>query len=109
MIYELRTYWAAPGKIENLHHRFRNLTLGIFKRHNMKVLGFWSPAPATPETGDLVYILCFTDEAAKTTAWTAFQNDPEWINGMAASEVDGSLLARLTSVTLHPTDYSPQE
>jgi hypothetical protein len=107
MIYELRTYWAAPGKTEALHHRFRSLTLGVFQRHNMEVVGFWTPCPATAETGDLVYIMRFADEDAKSAAWAAFQNDPDWVSGKAASEVDGKLVDRLTSVLLNSTDYSP--
>jgi hypothetical protein len=107
MIYELRTYWAAPGKMDALHRRFRTLTLGIFQRHNMDVVGFWTPLPATGETGDLVYLLRFPDEAAKAAAWTAFQNDPDWIAGKSASERDGKLVDRLTSVLLNSTDYRP--
>lgn len=106
MIYELRTYWAEPGKIENLHNRFRNVTLKVFKRHNMEVVGFWTPSPVTPESGDLVYILRFADEDAMKAAWSAFQKDPDWIAGKTASEVDGKLVTRLTSVVLNPTDYS---
>jgi hypothetical protein len=109
MIYELRTYWAALGKNEALHNRFRHLTLGLFQWHNMEVIGFWTPMPATAETGDLVYILRFDCEADKAAAWTAFQNDAEWITGKASSEADGKLVERLTSVLLDPTDYSPLE
>ena len=108
MIYELRTYWAAPGKIDALHKRFRSLTLGVFKRHQMEVVGFWVPAPATPETGDLVYILRFPDEKCLEEAWAAFRDDPEWITGKANSEKDGSLVVKLTSVILSPTDYGPE-
>jgi hypothetical protein len=109
MIYELRTYWAEPGKIENLHQRFRSLTLGIFARNHMEVVGFWTPDSVTPESGDLVYILRFADDEAKNTAWNAFQNDPEWIAGKAASEINGKLVTKLTSVVMHRTDYSPEE
>jgi hypothetical protein len=107
MIYELRTYWAAPGKAEALHMRFRSLTMGIFKRHNIEVVGFWRPTQATPESGDLVYVVRFTDEAAQATAWEAFRADPEWIEGRARSEVDGKLTTKVTSVNLISTDYSP--
>jgi len=106
MIYELRTYWAAPGKIEDLHNRFRNVTFNVFKRHQMTVTGFWTPSPATAESGDLVYILAFADEAAMKTAWDAFRDDPEWIAGREASELNGKLVTKLTSVVLNPTDYS---
>lgn len=108
MIYELRTYWAAPGKINNLHERFRSLTMGVFQRHHMEVVGFWTPTPATPESGDLIYILRFADEECKIAAWKAFQNDPEWIAGKAASEMDGTLVTKLTSVILESTDYAPK-
>lgn len=107
MIYELRTYWAAPGKIDALHRRFQTLTLGVFQRHNMRVAGFWTPQPATPETGSLIYILAFEDEAAKDAAWAAFRADPEWIAGKAESEKDGSLVEKLTSVILTPVEYVP--
>lgn len=107
MIYELRTYWAAPGKQEALHQRFRGLTLGLFDRHNMQVVGFWTPSPATEQTGDLVYILAFPDQEALTKAWDAFRADPDWQAGKAASETQGPLATKLSSVILQPTDYSP--
>lgn len=106
MVYELRTYWAAPGKIEDLHNRFRNVTLNVFKRHNMQVVGFWTPSPATAETGDLVYIMAFADTAAMTQAWEAFRVDPDWIAGRTQSELNGKLVDKVTSVLLEATDYS---
>jgi hypothetical protein len=107
MVYELRTYWAAHGKMDLLHKRFRELTLNLFKRHNIEVIAFWTPIPATEETGDLVYIVRFADEDASRSAWDAFRSDPEWVAGKTASEVDGSLVTRVTSITLQPADYSP--
>lgn len=108
MIYELRTYWTAPGKTENLHQRFSTLTLGIFKRLNMEVVGFWTPCPASEESGDLVYILRFPDEACKEAAWEAFRSDPEWIAGKEASERNGAIVTKVTSVVLKSVDYVPQ-
>jgi NIPSNAP len=107
MIYELRTYWAAPGKLDALNTRFRNITMGLFARHNIKVVGFWMPLQPTPESGDLIYVLAFDDQAALAAAWNAFREDPEWKAGRAASEVDGPLTAKVTSVVMHSTDYSP--
>ena len=54
MIYELRTYWAAPGKQDALHARFRTLTCRLFAKHGMQIVGFWVPDTPTTETGDLV-------------------------------------------------------
>ncbi len=41
--YEIRTYIAAPGKLEELHARFRNHTMKFFKKHGIAVVGFWGP------------------------------------------------------------------
>lgn len=107
MIYELRTYWAPPGKLDALHERFRSLTLRIFARHQMQVVAFWTPQSTDEASGDLVYLLAFPSVEALSLAWTAFRADPEWLAGKAASEADGALVTKLTSRTLVPTDYSP--
>ncbi len=110
MIYELRVYWAAPNKLEALHNRFRHVTLALFARHQMQVVGFWTPSPAgNPDTGDLIYLLAFPDEAALAKSWESFRADPDWQAGRAASEVDGKLVAKATSTILHSTDYSPMK
>jgi hypothetical protein len=106
MIYELRTYWAAPGKLEALHRRFREVTLGVFARHGMEVVAFWTPVTPTLESGDLIYIVRFESEEAMKNAWDAFRVDPEWVAGRAASEEDGALVTKVTSVVMEATDYS---
>lgn len=107
MIYELRTYWAAEGKQEALHSRFRDVTLAVFAKYGMKVVGFWTPQNPTEDTGTLIYILAFESEEAMKKAWDAFRVDPDWVNGKTASEVNGRLVTKLTSVVMDPTDYSP--
>jgi hypothetical protein len=109
MIYELRTYWAEEGKHDAIIERFRSLTMGIFKRLGMQVVGFWTPDPVTAESGDLVYLLAFQDETAKEQAWATFRYDPEWVEGRAASEVNGRLVTHLVSILLKPTDFSPMK
>jgi hypothetical protein len=107
MIYELRTYWAVPGKIEKLHDRFLSLTLNIFKKYNMEIVGFWTPISATPESGDLVYILRFANESERNVAWESYRADQDWIKGKKISEMDGKLIIKTTSILLKSTDYSP--
>ena len=107
MIYELRTYWAAPGKAEELHNRFRGLTMGIFKRLGMEVVGFWQPVEVTPESGDLAYVIRFESEAAMAAAWEKFRVDPEWIAGREKSELNGKLTSKVNSVIMVSTDYAP--
>jgi hypothetical protein len=107
MIYELRTYWAAPGRLEDVHARFRNHSIKLLAKHNAQLLGFWEPSPRTAESGDLVYILIHSDEAAMQTNWAAFRADPEWLAVRAASEANGKIVERTASQVLKPTDYSP--
>ena len=106
MIYELRTYWAAEGKLEALHDRFRDVTLGVFAKLDMQVVGFWTPENPTDETGDLIYIMAFESKDAMQNAWAMFRDDPDWVNGKEASEVNGKLVTKVVSVVMDPTDYS---
>lgn len=107
MVYEMRTYWAAPGKVDAMHARFRNHTCGLFVKHGMQLVAFWAPDSKRETYGDLVYVLGFSSAAARDAAWDAFRDDPAWHAAKAASEVDGVLVEKLDSVILNPTDYSP--
>ncbi len=109
-VFELRTYIAAPGKIDALNARFRNHTMALFKKHGMEVVGFWMPIDKDkdPAAGDkLVYILSFQSRAAAQAAWKAFAADPVWVAARTASETDGRLTAKVESVFFAATDYSP--
>jgi hypothetical protein len=107
MIYELRTYWAVPGRLDDLHARFREHSCRILARHGMPVFGFWEPVPRTAESGDLVYILIHPDEAALQANWASFRADPEWLEVRWASEANGQIVAHTASTVLRPVDYSP--
>jgi hypothetical protein len=105
--FELRTYTAAEGKLEALHARFREHTIGLFRKHGMEVLGFWSPVGDKAPANTLVYLLAYPSQEAREASWKAFANDPEWKKVYAESQKDGSLVAKVESVMLAPTDYSP--
>lgn len=107
MIYELRTYWAAPGKRAALNERFRTTTVHVFARHQMQVVAFWTPDPITEQSGDLVYLLAFPSREALTAAWDAMRADQQWQQDKAATETDGPLAVKITSMVLEPTEYSP--
>ena len=106
MIYELRIYDAAPGKLTNINRRFNDHTMGLFARHGIKVTGFWEHAESADD-GQLIYICEFADQAAMDAAWDSFRADPEWIAAKAASEVDGELVANITSIVMTRTPYAP--
>ena len=107
-VFEMRTYTAHPGKLDALNARFRNHTLAIFKKHGMENVGYWVPAEGQPGAGEkLVYILAHKSRAAADASWKAFRSDPDWVKARAESEKDGPIVAKLESVFLSATDYSP--
>jgi hypothetical protein len=106
-VFEMRTYYAAPGKMDALHARFRDHTCKLFIKHGMTLIGFWSPTDPKESQQKMVYILAFPSKEAAEKSWKAFQNDPDWKAAKAASEKDGKLVDKVDSVFLNPTDYSP--
>jgi len=106
--FEIRTYIAAPGKLEELHARFRNHTMKLFKKHGMEVVGFWGPTDKEKGSENtLVYVMAFPSREARDKAWQAFRADPEWQKARGESEKNGSLTDKIESVILMATDYSP--
>jgi hypothetical protein len=105
-VFEMRTYYAHTGKMKALHARFRDHTVGIFKKHGMTSIGYWSPADKDEAEKKLIYILAFPSRAAAKKSWDKFRADPEWQKVRAESETDGPLVAKVESVFLNPTDYS---
>ena len=105
-LYEMRVYWAAPGKLDALHARFRDHTTKLFEKHGMTNVGYFVPLGDNPER-KLVYFLSYPDQKARDASWAAFVNDPEWKEAYAASEKDGKLVEKATETFLNTTDYSP--
>jgi uncharacterized protein YbaA (DUF1428 family) len=103
--FEMRTYYAAPGKLDALHARFRDHTCKLFEKHGMQNLGYWVPMD-NPDA-KLIYILAYPSREAREKSWKAFMADPDWQKAYKASEVNGRLVAKAESVFLSATDYSP--
>jgi hypothetical protein len=108
-VFELRTYYPHPGKMEALHARFRDHTCKLFEKHGMTIVGFWVPEARDQAEAKLVYMLAFPSRDAAKKSWAAFGADPDWKAARQASEVNGPLVKRLESVFLSPTDYSPMK
>ncbi|HSH95585.1 MAG TPA: NIPSNAP family protein [Roseimicrobium sp.] len=103
--YEMRTYFAAPGKLDALHARFRDHTVKLFEKHGMVNIGYWVPQE-NPDSR-LIYIIAYPSRDAREASWKAFQSDPVWKAAKAESEKDGTLVAKVESLFLETTDYSP--
>ena len=108
MIYELREYEPAPGKLAALNERFAKHTVDLFKKHGMGVVGFWTEEIGN--AGTLVYMLSYQDLAAREKAWAGFGSDPEWQRIRAETDREhGPMVASIKSRIMRPTAYSAMQ
>lgn len=108
-VYELRSYTAPPGKLADLQARFRNHTMRIFEKHNMKNHGYWVPQDDPLKDNTLIYIISHESREAAKKNWAAFGADPEWQKVAKESQANGRILLNVSSVYMDPTDYSPMK
>src|SRR2546421_10155285 len=105
-VYELRLYHAKEGKMEALKARFGDHTDSIFKRHNMKSVGYWSPEDAPSSQNLFIYILEHPSRQEGEKNWAAFQADSEWQKLKAESEAHGALVDHIDRYFMDPTSFS---
>ncbi len=105
-VFEMRTYYANPGKLDDLMTRFRDHTVALFEKHGMENIGYFTPV----ENGDnaLIYFLAYPSREARKASWKAFISDPVWKAAFEASKKDGKLVAKIESRFLEFADYSPK-
>ena len=103
--FELRVYYAAPGKLDDLNARFRNHTLKLFEKHGIANIGYWMPLD-NPDS-KLIYLLAFPSRDAARKSWKDFGADPEWREVVKKTEANGRLVTKVESTYLAATDYSP--
>jgi len=107
--FELRFYRVDPtrdgvgqfkGGINELHKRFREGELEVFKKNGVDVMAVWQNLD---EPGTLVYLLSYKDRAAREAGWAAFNADPKW------TELRLKYFVPLNSTItfMSATDYSP--
>jgi hypothetical protein len=114
-VFELRTYTASKGNLDNLNARFRDHTLKLFEKHGMTNYAYFTYAKGLNKTGEdtqLVYLLAHKSEDAAKKSFDTFRADPDWVAARKASEdkAGGSLTEKeggVKSLFLKPTDYSP--
>jgi hypothetical protein len=105
-VYELRVYHVSQGKTEALQARFRDHTDAIFKRHNMKSIGYWVPEDAPASKDLFIYILEHPSRQEAEKNWAAFQADSEWKKVKAESEAQGPLADHIDRYFMDPTSFS---
>ena len=108
MIYELRRYEVAPGRMNELHQRFEKHTLRLFKKFGIKPVAFWTSV-GSEDVNYLTYLLQFESIEAQRRAWELFMQDEERIAIWNESNKNGKLVVNIVSKTLSPTNYSPMQ
>jgi hypothetical protein len=106
-LFEMRIYTTHPGKLPDLHRRFRDHTNRIFQSHGIQLVGYWTPAEGDEAENTLVYILAYPSREAREKSWKEFAQDPQWKKAREESEKNGPIVKRVESKFLTPTDYSP--
>ena len=107
--FELRLYTVDPtrdgvgqfkGGITELHKRFREGEVDVFKKNGVDVMAVWQDL-GDPNT--LIYLLSYKDRAARDAGWAGFNADPKW------TELRTKYFVPLTTKTymMSATDYSP--
>lgn len=104
-VYEMRTYYAPPGKLDALHARFKNHTMKLFDKHGITNVAYF--APIDNKDNKLVYFLSYPSKDARDKSWKAFQADPDWKKAFADSVKGGKLVDKVEQRFLVPTGYSP--
>jgi hypothetical protein len=110
-VFELRTYTASKGNLDNLNARFREHTMKLFEKRGMTNVGYFLPAKGQKGAGDtLIYILAHKSLDQAKSSWDAFRKDPDWLAARKASEekAGGPLTVKdgVKSQFMKPTDFS---
>ncbi len=105
LCYELQIYTATKGNLNNLMKRFRNHTTKLFEKHGMTNLVYLTPLDNPDEK--LYYVLSYPNRAARDASWQAFMADTAWQSVQKMSEINGGLVAKVASIFLKTTDFSP--
>src|SRR5438128_7004146 len=107
--FELRMYTVDPsrdgvgrfkGGIDDLHKRFREGEVEVFKKSGVEVLAVWQNLD-DPNT--LIYLLAYKDRAARDAGWAAFGADVKW------TELRTKYFVPLNTkaIMMSAADYSP--
>lgn len=107
-VFEMRTYTTPEGKLPNLDARFRDHTIALFAKHGITNLGYFHPTDADKGSANtLLYFIAHKSREAAAASFKAFREDADWVKARTASEKDGKITAKVESVFLTPTDFSP--
>ena len=75
----------------------------------MTNVGYWSPQDAPLSQNTLIYVISHDSREAAKENWDGFRMDPEWVMVQTESEANGKLVAKVDSIFMDATEYSPMK
>ena len=96
MIYELRTYDIAPGRMKPAVDRIVDHAAEYLKKHGIRPVAYWEPVIGT--SPQLIYMLEWDNLADRERKWDAYVSDPGWTAARVESERDGPIVVRTTNL-----------
>lgn len=105
MIYELRTYHVAPGRMPALLDRFEKHTLKFWEKHGIHQAGFWTTFIGS-DSHMLYFMLQWESLAERERKWPAFLADPEWLEVRKQTEGENLFVQNWGNQILALTSFS---
>lgn len=106
-VFELRTYYLHPGRVDAINARFRDYTRELFQKHGMTNVIYWYTVEKDGSQPKLVYLLAHKSEKAGKKSFEKFGKDPVWIMVRNRSEETGPIVQKVESLYLKPLPFSP--
>jgi hypothetical protein len=106
-VFEIRTYYCFPGRLDALNKRFREHTMRMFEKHGMTNVAYWTFQDSPAKENTLIYVISHASREQAKANWAAFIADPEWKKIAEDSQKDGKIVEKIESVFVDATDYSP--
>lgn len=103
-VYEMRMYYATPGKLDALLARFANHTEALFARYGIHTIGYWVPQDNPKNI--LLYIVEHESADAAARNWTAFRADQEWLRIKTETDTPVPLVASIDCFLMDKIDLA---
>lgn len=104
MVYELRTYQLAVGRLPEYLEVARAIILPGVAEYGLKPLGFWYTEVG--QLNEVVHLWAYADLNERQEKWSKWAKDPRRAEVM--KKLQGVILSQ-TNKILSPTDFSPMK
>lgn len=108
-IFELRTYFMHPGRVDAITARFRDHTRALFEKHGMTNVVYFYTVEKNDAQPKLVYLLAHPSVEAAKESFNKFREDSDWKKARDDSEVSGPIVIKVESVYLRALPFSPMK